>query len=261
MDAIRSCPQPTPAGPSRRGRRSRRAHRGRARSARPLPTPRRPPATVWTSGLNSSGQLGNGTFDQPYVLRRRAQPVQRRGRRRRPRARHRPACRTGRSAPGARGRRAPSATASLDRPAHPRDRAPLPMTATKVATGHYHCLVLLPTARVRTWGYNATGQLGDGTVTKRKSPVTVSGLIERDRHLGRPRHELRDRRQRQRQGVGHRTSTASSATAGPRRATRPVSVTGITNAVAPRLRPQPRPGSAGRRPDHGLGPQHLRPAG
>jgi hypothetical protein len=46
----------------------------------------------------------------------------------------------------------------------------------EVATGHYHSLALRSDGTVRAWGYNAFGQLGDGTTTNRRSPITVSGL-------------------------------------------------------------------------------------
>jgi len=49
-------------------------------------------------------------------------------------------------------------------------------TVTGVATGHYHSLALLSDGTVRSWGFNAMGQLGDGTTTKRLRPVTVTGL-------------------------------------------------------------------------------------
>ncbi len=49
-------------------------------------------------------------------------------------------------------------------------------TVTDVATGHYHSLARLSDGTVRTWGFNAMGQLGDGTTTKRLRPVTVTGL-------------------------------------------------------------------------------------
>lgn len=44
-----------------------------------------------------------------------------------------------------------------------------------VSTGHYHALALLADGSVWTWGYNATGQLGDGTTTTRNRPVRVAG--------------------------------------------------------------------------------------
>ena len=43
-------------------------------------------------------------------------------------------------------------------------------------TGHNLSLALMADGTVRTWGLNADGQLGDGTTTLRRSPVTVSGL-------------------------------------------------------------------------------------
>ena len=49
-------------------------------------------------------------------------------------------------------------------------------TVTNVSTGHYHSLALLSDGTVRSWGFNAMGQLGDGTTTKRLRPVTVAGL-------------------------------------------------------------------------------------
>jgi alpha-tubulin suppressor-like RCC1 family protein len=45
-----------------------------------------------------------------------------------------------------------------------------------VAAGAYHSLVLLGDGTVRAWGANTYGQLGDGTTTRRTSPVTVPGL-------------------------------------------------------------------------------------
>ena len=43
-------------------------------------------------------------------------------------------------------------------------------------SGDYHSLALKSDGTVWAWGYNAEGQLGDGTTTSRFSPVQVSGL-------------------------------------------------------------------------------------
>lgn len=45
-----------------------------------------------------------------------------------------------------------------------------------VETGHNHSMALGADGRVWSWGYNADGQLGDGTTTLRRTPVPVSGL-------------------------------------------------------------------------------------
>jgi hypothetical protein len=42
--------------------------------------------------------------------------------------------------------------------------------------GYYHTCARLAGGTVQCWGYNAYGQLGDGTTTNRTTPVTVSGL-------------------------------------------------------------------------------------
>lgn len=45
-----------------------------------------------------------------------------------------------------------------------------------VAAGDYHAAALRPDGTVATWGYNAVGQLGNGTTTDANAPTTVSGL-------------------------------------------------------------------------------------
>jgi hypothetical protein len=36
--------------------------------------------------------------------------------------------------------------------------------------------VVLSDGTMRSWGYNVGGQLGDGSTTTRRTPVTVSGV-------------------------------------------------------------------------------------
>jgi alpha-tubulin suppressor-like RCC1 family protein len=45
-----------------------------------------------------------------------------------------------------------------------------------MALGQYHTCAVLDDASVWCWGYNAYGQLGDGTTTSTKIPVAVTGL-------------------------------------------------------------------------------------
>ncbi len=46
--------------------------------------------------------------------------------------------------------------------------------ATQVSAGRDHTCALLTDGSVRCWGYNGSGQLGDGTMTNRSSPVEVA---------------------------------------------------------------------------------------
>src|SRR5207244_6948650 len=48
--------------------------------------------------------------------------------------------------------------------------------AIAVAAGQYHTLAVKMDRTVMAWGYNAQGQLGDGTNTNRWTPVVVSNL-------------------------------------------------------------------------------------
>lgn len=48
--------------------------------------------------------------------------------------------------------------------------------AQAVAAGAYHSLALLSDGTVVAWGWNVDGQLGNGTLEKRASPVPASGL-------------------------------------------------------------------------------------
>jgi alpha-tubulin suppressor-like RCC1 family protein len=49
--------------------------------------------------------------------------------------------------------------------------------ATAVSAGFLHSLALLSNGTVMAWGYNGTGELGDGTISRESTvPVAVSGL-------------------------------------------------------------------------------------
>ncbi|NDE17543.1 BspA family leucine-rich repeat surface protein, partial [bacterium] len=47
---------------------------------------------------------------------------------------------------------------------------------TQIATGYQHTCALLTDQTVKCWGYNSSGQIGDGTTTNRSTPTTVTGL-------------------------------------------------------------------------------------
>ncbi|MEE2834972.1 MAG: DUF4215 domain-containing protein, partial [Myxococcota bacterium] len=48
--------------------------------------------------------------------------------------------------------------------------------AVQLGGGYYHVCARLQTGQIKCWGYNAQGQLGDGSTSNRSTPVTVQGI-------------------------------------------------------------------------------------
>jgi alpha-tubulin suppressor-like RCC1 family protein len=67
-----------------------------------------------------------------------------------------------------------------DSPGNDTSASPLAVSglgnATQVSAGAYHTCATLADGTARCWGYNGHGQLGDGTVTQRTTPVAVDGV-------------------------------------------------------------------------------------
>ena len=110
-------------------------------------------------------------------------------------------------------------------------------TAGAIAAGGYlgHTCAQLDNGTVQCWGYNGSGQLGDGTTTLSSTPVTVSGItsaraIAAGGYYGGHSCAVLDNGTVQCWGsnssgeLGNGTNTSSST---------PVTVSGITNAWVP----------------------------
>ena len=59
----------------------------------------------------------------------------------------------------------------------------LPTTVTALTSGNNHTCALLKTGRMKCWGNNDSGQLGDSTQTSRNKPVDVSNLNDTNTHV------------------------------------------------------------------------------
>jgi hypothetical protein len=60
----------------------------------------------------------------------------------------------------------------------PVDVAGLDSEVSALSAGWFHTCALLITGEAKCWGYNAFGQLGDGTMIDRANPVSVAGISD-----------------------------------------------------------------------------------
>ncbi len=126
--------------------------------------------SVWTAGLNSSGELGNGRLtNRPSFgsVASMAGVDDIAGGRQ-----HVLALRDGTVYAWGDGNRGAVGSGSTADQTTPKQVAGLTGVAS-ITSGHYGSYALMGDRTVRAWGYNTSGQLGDGTLKQRLSPVTV----------------------------------------------------------------------------------------
>ena len=100
-----------------------------------------------------------------------------------------------------------------------------------VAAGGEHTLALKADGTVWTWGWNVSGQLGDGTTTQRTSPVQVPSLTDVVAIAGGWVHSLALKRDGTVRAWGNNSSGQLGDGTSTQRLT-PVSVLSLTNVVA-----------------------------
>ena len=101
-----------------------------------------------------------------------------------------------------------------------------------IAAGEYHSVVLKADATVWTWGLNSDGQLGDGSTTNRNTPVQVSGLGLVTAVAAGARHSLAVLLAGTMSSWGKNSNGQLGVGSTYARSTSPVSVIGVTGAVA-----------------------------
>ncbi|MBW7928438.1 MAG: hypothetical protein H3C58_10225 [Fimbriimonadaceae bacterium] len=98
-----------------------------------------------------------------------------------------------------------------------------------IAAGSHHSLALRSDGSVWAWGSNEYGQLGDGTTTRRLSPVQVIGLTDAVAIAAGAGHSLAIRRDGSVWAWGNGGTLGDGTTTGR---LSPVQVVGLTDAVA-----------------------------
>lgn len=134
----------------------------------------KPDGTLWAWGLNSSGQLGDGTMTNrtsPTLVSGLSNVASVAGG-----SSHTLAVTTD----GSVWAWGDNASGQLGNGTTTGSSTPVPVTGLSwivaVSAGESHSLALRQDGTVWAWGLNSSGQLGDGTITQRLTPVQVSGL-------------------------------------------------------------------------------------
>ncbi|WP_407543321.1 hypothetical protein Q0M94_25665 (plasmid) [Deinococcus radiomollis] len=99
-----------------------------------------------------------------------------------------------------------------------------------IASGRDHSLALKSDGTVRSWGYNAQGQLGNGTTASSSTPVTVSNLTDVVSLAGGGAHSLALRADGTVRSWGYNGS-GQLGNGTTTQSTTPVTVSGLTDVV------------------------------